>query len=288
MEGKFVLEYIIHSSLFVGFIGVSMILTTTLLFNLPISWILIFILFLTSFSIYSINRIVEIEEDAISHTTRANFVKTHYQHLKIASILAYITAMLLGFYKNLATGFFVLIPLIIVILYSVRWVPKKVSLKISRLKEIFIIKNVIVAFTWAFGVTLLPFIFFNIEIQIFPALFVFTFIFLKVLINTITFDVRDIKGDKLHKTKTIPIKLGIKKTKKLLSFINLLSFLVILIPSIMGFLPSIAYFVSLVCIYTQLYIYYIGKRDIKFLTDVMADGEYIIIGLLALIGAIVT
>ena len=52
-------------------------------------------------------------------------------------------------------------------------------------------------------------------------------------------------------------------------------------------LPLSMIIVGLVVIYTEFYIYYIGKADMAFLTDVLADGEYIVMGLLALVSILV-
>jgi 4-hydroxybenzoate polyprenyltransferase len=277
-----VVECIVHSSMFVGFVGIAMVFTTSLLLNLPISPYLLLILFLISFSVYNINRKTDIKEDKISHPLRAMFIEAYYNHIKIIAVLCYATALLLGFLRSFLVGMFILVPLLFVGLYSLRWIPKSSA---SRLKEIFIVKNFTVAFAWALAVTSLPLVYFESGISI-AVVFIFLFIFLKVFGNTVTFDVRDIKGDVVHKIRTVPIKLGIEKTKRLLIAINLASFFVLLIPALLDLLPSIAYFVSLVTVYTHIYIHLIGKVDIKFLTDVLADGEYLVMAVLAFIGSL--
>ncbi|RLJ06629.1 MAG: hypothetical protein DRP12_03750 [Candidatus Aenigmatarchaeota archaeon] len=279
-----VLDYIIHSSLFVGLVGIAMMFTVLLLLELPIVYELLLILFLVSFSAYNINRKTDIKEDKISHPRRVRFIQNYYRYLKVVCIICYILAFILGFLKNFLTGIFIFLPALFVILYSVKWIPSWFNF--SRLKEIFLIKNCTVAFAWAFFVTFLPFLYFGVNVK-FSAVFVFFFIFLKVLGNTITFDIRDIKGDTIAKIKTIPIVFGIRTTKKILTLINFLASLIIIVPAIFGILPIVSYFIAIVFIYTQLYIQQIEKSDIKFLTDVLADGEYLVIALLALLGMLV-
>lgn len=278
------LECIIYSSLFVGFVGAAMVLTTSLLLNLSVSIEMLLIIFLISFAVYNINRKTDVPEDRISHPTRTVFIIAYYKYLKLIATISYITGCILSFSKNIQTGIIALLPLIFVVLYSMRWIPKK---SISRLKDIFLIKNFTVAFAWAIVVTLLPIAYFEKDIQI-SAMFIFLFIFMKVFGNTVTFDVRDVPGDKLSGIRTIPIKIGVEKTKHLLTIVNIFSFLSIVIPAFLGFLPHSAYIISITCVYTQFYINSIGKLDIKFLTDILADGEYIVMGLLALIGTSVT
>lgn len=277
-----ILDYTIHSSLFVGLVGIAMILTALLLLEMPVTFDLLAIAFLASFSAYNINRKTDIKEDKISHPKRVWFIQTYYKHLKIICIICYTLAFILGFLKNFLTGIFVLLPALFVTLYSVKipWI------NFPRLKEIFLIKNCTVAFAWAFFVSFFPFLYFGMNIK-FSAVFVFLFIFLKVLGNTITFDIKDMKGDKIAKIKTIPIIFGIKKTKKILTFINFIASLVIIIPAALNILPIISYFVAGIFFYTQFYIQQIGKKDIKFLTEIIADGEYIVMAFLALIGMLV-
>jgi len=278
-----IVDYVIHSSLYVGFVGLAMVFTTSLLLKLPINFQLLLIPFLVSFSAYNINRKTDIKEDKISHPARAKFIKTYYTYLKCICIICYLIAFILGFMKNILTGIFIFLPALFVTLYSVPWISK---FSYSRLKEIFLIKNFTVALGWSLFVTLLPLFYFEVPFSL-ATVFIFMFIFMKVFGNTFVFDIRVIKGDKIAKIKTIPIIFGISKTKKLLGFINMLSLLLIISPVLLDILPNISCFVAIVFIYTQFYISRIGKSDITFLTDVLADGEYIIMAFLALIGMLI-
>ena len=110
---------------------------------------------------------------------------------------------------------------------------------------------------------------------------------MKVFGNTVTSDIRDVTGDTVHDIRTIPIKFGIANTKKILTLINLVSFCIIIVSVLYNLLTYGAYLVSLVVIYTQIYVYFISKTNIRFLTDVLADGEYIVMCLLALLSILV-
>jgi len=123
--------------------------------------------------------------------------------------------------------------------------------------------------------------------QTLTSLAVFFYIFLKVFGNTVTSDIRDVTGDTVHDIRTIPIKFGIANTKKILTLINLVSFCIIIVSVLYNLLTYGAYLVSLVVIYTQIYVYFISKTNIRFLTDVLADGEFIVMCLLALLSILV-
>jgi len=280
---KKTIEFVIHSSLFVGLVGMAMLFTSQSLLGLPTSLELLLIAFLISFSAYNINRKTDTKEDRISHPERTGFLNSYYKYIKIMALAACIIALFIAFSNSLVVGLIILLPLISVSLYSIPWIP---AFTTTRLKNIFVVKNATVAIVWAIGVTILPLAYFEKPLTL-TSMAVFFYIFLKVFGNTVTFDIRDVTGDAVHNIRTIPIKFGIATTKKILTLINLVSFCIIIVSVLHNLLTPAAYLISLVVIYTQIYIYLISKTNIRFLTDVLADGEYIVMCLLALLSILV-
>lgn len=280
---KKTIEFVIHSSLFVGLVGMAMLFTSQSLLGLPTSLELLLIAFLISFSTYNINRKTDTKEDRISHPKRTEFLNIYYKYIKIVASVAYIIVLFIAFSNSLVVGLIVLLPLISVSLYSIPWIP---TFTTTRLKDIFVVKNATVAIVWAIGVTILPLAYFEKPLTL-TSMAVFFYIFLKVFGNTVTFDIRDVTGDTVHNIRTIPRKVGIANTKKILTLINLVSFCIIIVSVLYNLLMSAAYLISLVAIYTQIYIYLISKTNIRFLTDVLADGEYMVMCLLALLSILV-
>lgn len=280
---KKTIEFAIHSSLFVGFVGMAMLFTSQSLLGLPTSLELLLIAFLISFSAYNINRKTDTKEDRISHPERTEFLNSYYKYIRIVASVAYIIALFIAFSNSVVVGLIVLLPLISVSLYSIPWIP---AFTTTRLKDIFVVKNATVAIVWAIGVTMLPLAYFE-KPQTLTSMVVFFYIFLKVFGNTVTSDIRDVTGDTVHNIRTIPIKFGIANTKKILTLINLVSFCIIIVSVLYNLLTTAAYLVSLVVIYTQIYIFFISKTNIRFLADVLADGEFIVMCLLALLSILV-
>ena len=260
-----------------------MLFTSQSLLGLPTSLELLLIAFLISFSAYNINRKTDTKEDRISYPERTEFLNIYYKYIKIMALIAYIIALFVSFSNSLVVGLIVLLPLISVSLYSIPWIP---AFTTTRLKDIFVVKNATVATVWATGVIILPLAYFEKPLTL-TSMAVFFYIFLKVFGNSVTFDIRDVAGDTVHNIRTIPIKFGIANTKKILTLINLGSFCVIIVSVLYNLLTVAAYLISLVVIYTQIYIHFISKTNIRFLTDVLADGEYIVMCLLALLSMLV-
>ena len=85
------------------------------------------------------------------------------------------------------------------------------------LKRGYGIKNIVVAFTWAFTTCVLIY---KWTETFFQLLLVFAFFFLKSFINSVICDCRDIKGDLAAGLTTIPIYLGEKRTRKILQILH--------------------------------------------------------------------
>ena len=90
--------------------------------------------------------------------------------------------------------------------------------------------------------------------NIIPIILVFTFFGVKLFVNSAIFDFKDIKGDTLAGIKTLPVSLGVRNTRKLLTGMYLLSHMMLsiaLIYGIIAFEPLIilySFICGLICI----------------------------------------
>ena len=178
----------------------------------------------------------------------------------------------------------VLLYLILFLLYGVKWIPASIS-KYRRLKEIMGVKNIMIALAWALMATFLPLVYFHLDITI-TTLAIFVFIFIRWIINPVFFDFKDIKGDKIMGVITLPVFFGVRRTLILLAILNTLLGIFTLISTLKGWLPPLAHLVNLSTIYCYCYLYSYNKMEIKFLSNVIVDGEFIVIGFLALLGTL--
>lgn len=283
MVRKDLVDFVVHSSFFVGLVGVSMVITTSVLLSLPVKLELLAIVFLVPFALYNFNRSTDVEEDIISHPERTEFVKQYQNHLKLFAVLSYILGVAIAFYLSIKVGILTLAYTAMVMLYSISWIPIS---SYDRLKEILVVKNATVAAAWAMFVTFLPVAYLQSTLEASVGV-IFGFIFLKVFGNTVTFDVRDIEGDRSEGIITVPVRLGVKKTKYVLTVVNWTAFLILILSVFSSILPDIAYLVSGVTIYTQMYINQIGKMDMNKIADILADGEYIIMCILVSLGVLI-
>lgn len=280
---KNALIFLAYSNIIIslGSVGIAYLTTSLLSLSSHISMYLV--CFLVTYFVYSINRLTDIKEDMISHHSRVEFVKKRSVFFFVGGMFALVVALVLSYLNSLLTLLVVSIPVILVISYSIGILPTSIFSK-KRLKEYFLIKNIVVSTGWAMiplyvstytGTFNLGFIFLSI------------FVFLRIFIGVIMFDIRDIIGDRVYKIQTIPVVYGVKKSKEIILILNIISFFILLIPALLNllsFYPTL--FVGLFA-FVMGFLYIKSKADIKFLCDVVVDGEYVLLGIISFLATLV-
>ncbi len=276
---KFIL-FLISTSLFLAISGSNKVIFSDLLYN-RFSLNTAVITFLTIFSTYGLNKLTDLKEDAINTPERAKTIKKMGLIFKLSVAASFILSLFLGLLVNVLIPPVLLFPLVLGILYSV-----KLSSNLPRLKDITGVKNITIALSWSVGTTFLPAIYF-LEKKIIIIILIFYLFFLKSIINSILFDIRDINGDRMNNVRTIPVLLGIKKTKKLLLILNSTLIPWLIFSYFQGFFNRYLFILIFAIFYGYWYIMYFCKdaKKISMSLDLLVDGEFIIISIFALIFA---
>ena len=145
--------------------------------------------FLTVFSVYSLNKLTDVKEDAINFPERSGFLAGRTGLILVYSLGAYALAVLLIALEKPVAIPVIFIPLIANALYSSRLIPG-----LPRLKDIPFMKNLVVAFSWALVCVLIPAAYSKrLDAKV---LLIILFMALKSIINTVLYDVRDVAGTK--------------------------------------------------------------------------------------------
>jgi len=270
--GRKIISFLISSSLFVAAALFSVVCFSFLSLNIPPHLPLFFASFLVTFSIYNLNKITDKEEDKINSPDRITFIKNRDHLLVALSVIAYAIALIIGILSGEILAIIVLlIPLWVAILYSIRIAPG-----LPRLKDIFVAKSLAVAISLTSSTALLAYIYFKNPYII---LFWVYFLFIKLFINTVLFDVRDVSGDKRVGIKTIPAVLGVKKTKNLLLSLNSLLIPWIGISLYFNLFTSAIPLLIFCIFYGYWYIIHFcnSERNLSFSYDLLVDGEWMIL-----------
>ncbi|MEG3225500.1 MAG: hypothetical protein BME94_08365 [Methanobacteriales archaeon Met13] len=239
---------------------------------------MLFAVFLSTFSVYSLNRLTDLEEDSVNVPEREVYVKGKEKILLALCVISYAVALLLGAVVNPLSILVFLFPLLIGIFYSI-----KASPKIPRLKNIPGMKNFSVTLCWTVGAVFIPVVCYYPGFWI--TSLIFFFVLVKFLVNTISFDIRDIEGDKKSGVKTIPVFLGRSRTKILLLGIHSTLLLWLLIVVLEGLFVQYWLIFTFSIIYGYWYIHYFSKdRKLEvFSRDLFVDGEWLLVAALCFV-----
>jgi 4-hydroxybenzoate polyprenyltransferase len=257
--------------------GMGMIYTSCLIQGLEPSPAVLAIMLLVPFSVYNMNRKTDEEEDSVNHPDRYRFTKRFEKPLANGALVAYALAVLIAVPYGLMGVLVTLVPLIAGVLYSMPVLPKRLGYR--RLKEIPVMKNLVVCISWATILMLLPCVASGTPVTI-TSLLGFAFFFSYVFIASAMPDMRDREGDALTGVRTIPVLLGIGRTKRVLGLMNGSTALMLIAVGIGATFPPLitALFVGTHC-YTQYCITSfgrIGRPDL--ICDILLDGGFVIIG----------
>lgn len=200
------------NSLFLALNGALVVVFASLLYGCfsVIHHELFLAAFLVTFAVYCLNNITDTKEDAINRP--GSLSKKRIRYLT-ASAVAMTASIVIASLNGWLSLIIIILPLLVGFVYSV-----PITKSVPRLKEIFGVKSLTVAFSWASTGALLPLTVQFIDPTVIGL--VFMYIFVSIFVNTVAFDALDMKGDLFSGVKTIPIVLGRKVSQILLLAIN--------------------------------------------------------------------
>jgi 4-hydroxybenzoate polyprenyltransferase len=257
------LELLVISNVFAGLFTVSVCAITLYLTRHPIVIILPLTVFSGTLFIYTMNRFTDRNEDIINNPRRFRFIDRYGKaSLSIAAVLyLYSLAVLLG--SDVPTFLVAVLPVVIAILYSV-----------FRLKRVFLAKNIAVASAALCSVAIVLVYFRDFTPY---SLLLALFFFLGFLINTIIFDIKDIRGDLQYRIATIPAAWGIRTTKIICSILLVLN---AIIPPFLARGSPVSLILCLYTVYLGLYIAYADDPGTlpSWYYGIFVDGECLFLG----------
>ncbi|MBN1860305.1 MAG: UbiA family prenyltransferase [Candidatus Thermoplasmatota archaeon] len=260
--------FLIHSNIYLAVGASSLVLMTMLMLNVRLRWEPMFIAFCGTFFLYTLNRKTDTNEDTINYPERITFLNENGKMIFYLSMVLFFFSLVLASLNGPVTFVLGLTPFLLCLFYGV-----------FRFKRIFFFKDLMVSSGWAIIAFLAASYYSDFSLVSF---LVFTFIFLRVTITTIVFDIKDVQGDRIYGIKTIPETYGLDKTKQVLYLTNTICAVFLLLITLSG-IHSLFYILFVDVFYCYYYLSRIGKMDIKYLCDVLADGEYVLIGFLSIL-----
>lgn len=260
----------------------SMAATAALIVGMNPTWDLLLMAYLFSLGAYLINRVSDFKQDEISHPDRTAYIRGRLGLLKGISAACFAAGYLLAILRNLIFFAGLLVPLALALAYSVGSSRMKGALGIARLKEATLVKNLTISFGWSLVPVLVGLYFLQLPWAI---LALGPFIFLRLMVNTIFFDQRDVDADAAFGVKTLPVKMGLAGSSRVIDLLDIASGVYLIGVIAAGVLPLFA--LGLVIFVPYSFAYRLYARSGKHrdpVRDFVADGEYLLWGVVTYIG----
>jgi 4-hydroxybenzoate polyprenyltransferase len=254
--------FFVDSCIYCAFVPPTLTLATIVLTKNPFNWQLLLLPFFACVLIYSLNRITDHEEDSISMPDRTRFPHRLRIMLLAGSLVLYLIFLMMMLQKNLLSFAIGLFPLVLALGYSV-----------FRLKRVLILKNIIIAVACGASILIVPAYY---ETWDLICAFLFLFFFVLMVLNTIIFDIKDIRGDSVCGIETFPVRFGIPATQYFCCFLLAMAGIIFypLIYLNHDSLLLIPYLVTIAA-----YTFFVREREFLpwWYFGVLVDGEFLVL-----------
>ncbi|NYT01633.1 MAG: UbiA family prenyltransferase [Methanosarcinales archaeon] len=253
------------SSLFIGATGFFKTYIGYIMMDLRPSLALSFAVFLVSFCVYSLDKVADMNNDLTNMPERCGFLAGRRNTVIAYSLAAYAGALAIVWMIEPMALPVVFVPFIANAFYGTKLIPG-----LPRLKDIPVMKNVIVAIAWSLTTILIAgyqILFTAPEV----VAMVIYFMLIKTFIDTVLYDVRDVKGDREAGVRTMPALLGERKTIIVLLLLNST-----LLPWTMLAHESVRPLAAILTIYGYAYIVYFRTRRNPLVLDFVVEGEWML------------
>jgi 4-hydroxybenzoate polyprenyltransferase len=261
----------------------SIAATAALVLGRTPTWDLLLMAYLFSYGAYMVNRSSDFDQDRVSHLDRTAYLEGRRRSLPMIVAVSLGVGYVLALLRNLTLFAGLLVPVALAVAYSVGSKRMGRALGMSRLKEGLFVKNLTVSFGWSLIPILVGLYYMQLPLTVIALC---PFIFLRLMVNTVFFDVRDVKEDAAYGVRTIPVSLGTDASWKLMDVVDFSSGLYIALLVLSGVLPTFAGLLVVFTPYSFAYRYF-SRRSTKHedsLRDLAADGEYLLWGFVAYLG----
>jgi len=244
---------------------------------------LLLMAYLFSYGAYSMNRSSEIGQDMVSNPSRTTYLQRRKKYLPAITVACFSFGYVLAALRSVPFFLALLVPLILSALYSIGSKKFVRLIGVKRFKEKLLLKNIVISLGWSLVPILVGLYFRQLGTVL---LLLVPFIFLRLFVNTVFFDARDIVGDNLNGVRTLPTVYGLHKSYTIMSILDFSSAIYISLLIVLSVLPVYSVIILGLPLYSMIY-RWLALRDyalIDIMCDVVGDGEYVLWGALLFLG----
>ncbi len=239
-------------------------------------------------SMYLLNNFTDREAMGYNDPIKNTFFEKYKYPFLALGLLSSVASLIISFNLGGLPFAAVFASTLLGILYSVKIIPRDWKFNhFGRLKDIPSSKDLFIALAWATITVLVPFLSQIDSGSFLASLVSFLFVFSIVYIKSLLFDIRDIQGDRLVGRETIPIIMGIEKTKLYLGMLLVVTATGLFISGWYSWVSTLSFYLLVSLAYCSFYLYLYHRRVISQgpSCDAVVNGHFYVIGLLTFIWA---
>jgi 4-hydroxybenzoate polyprenyltransferase len=273
------LALIFASGAIIGISMAGLAIITTMMLSKPVSLHSALVWLSITSGLYAANRLIESDKDAAIDNDISSAVATYKPILLVFSVSMTLLGTVLAFNENLELGLLIILTILYLTLYTANL--KKIILKKGgkRLKDYLGVKSLMVGIGLSFVVLYTGAYVHTTNLIALALLYLRTVI--NEAMNTVIYDMKDLEADRLNGVNTLPITLGVSKTRYILHFINgivtvitLAGILVNVFPSYcLGLLISFPFFAFLI----EYLVREPYRKGHLYFQYILVDGAYVFI-----------
>ncbi len=251
--------------------------------RVEISWGPLVLPTIAMYGVYTYDKVLRFDpQDSINDPKRCAFIVAHRGLLLTSAAVLLLGGLVVAWCAGWLAFILFVLPFISGILYAAPVLPKRY--RIRRIKDATGLKSIYVAAVWSATAALLPLSIAGVGLDSAIAGFAALWVFLRMFINTVYFDLGDVEGDRTSGTQTIPVVFGFSQTRTLLFAVNFVSAWILWVGVVAVGLPPSLWILALAVIYGHIYLKLASPtRDLGFLCDVVVDSEGLVLGFLCLL-----
>lgn len=268
-------DVLIHSSLFLAlnaFCGSALVGAAMGMPFDATAWLLPFFLV---FSYYTFDKVTGLQgsADRVNQPGRHLYFKRYGTLNSGLAALSLALVLYLTFRRSFPLGMLSLfLPVVALSSYSMGWKKLFPDAKYTRIKDVPLAKTLATSVLWSVILVLIPALYLGVPFS-WTLLAFHVHVTLRLIVNTVTFDVADIEGDKLDGTRTLAVILGPTNTLRWLAFINLLSLAWIYVMGRFSNMGYISLYVGGLYAFVYLFLWKF-VRNKQFFNNIFVDGEF--------------
>jgi 4-hydroxy-3-methylbut-2-enyl diphosphate reductase len=207
-------------------------------------YVIISILYVQSMHI--LNHLTGSESDRYNDPDRASFYKKHKVFLTVLAVISGGAGLITAYTMGPVAFLILFIMSVLGLSYNLRLLPRRFTgNRYFRIRDIPGSKTFLIAVAWGIVTSILPSLSALGKISLNASL-IFLWSTSLVFVRTAFFDILDMQGDRIVGKETLATLLGENRTMQLLKTIQILSFSLLPLSAVLGFISSLG-FVLLMC-----------------------------------------